>query len=469
MNFNLLKRKNLIIIVILACVFLIKIFLVTKLNGLGWEADEYMHFLEAKTLYTNFPANLSIGVGVWSKPGYIYFYGLIISIFNISSLVQAQIITIVLTLITSWLILKILDELKCSFKVQVLGLMLTNFSFLMFRGSLSIMTESIFALFLTAAIYFFVKKKMNLSALMFGLLPLVRIEGLFFVLGGIIISLIYQIRNSKFKIQNFLDFFIRALNLIIPTLVWDFFGFIMTGRIFYIIDSGYPLGAGKYGHGGYPYYIEGFLKIDPIIFILFAISAVYIFKYFKEKSWVKVGITSSFVIFFFLQIIFWKFGLFGTAGLMRYFVTVLPLAIISIGLFFDNFFKSTKDKLENYLIVFVVCGLQIFFTCLLFIRGGVVFNQQTKAVIEPGIEQAGMWLSKYVDANTKVYADIPEVLYFAHRDLNNSTIFGGTEAYQKDEKAVYVFKKSIERKDEFFDYLKGDVWSFSDNVYIVLH
>lgn len=455
MNFNLLKHKNLIIILILACVFFVKIFFLTKLNGLGWEADEYMHFLEAKTLFTNFPQNLDIGIGVWSKPGYIYIYGLLISIFNISSLINAQIITIVLTLLTSWLILKILAELKCSFKVQILGLILTNFSFLMFRGSLSIMTEPIFALFLTAGIYFLLKNKFSLSTLMFGLLPLVRIEGLFFVV-LMIIYLIYKKQITK------------ILFLITPTIIWNFLGFLMTGRFLYIVDNGYPLSAGKYSHGGWPFYIEGFMKIDPIIFVLFLISAVYIFRYFKNKEWVKFGIVSSFLLFLLLQIVFWKYGLFGTAGLMRYFVPVLPLAIISIGLFFEQIFKSSKDKLENYLIVLVVCGIQIVFTSLLFIRGGLVFNQETRAQTQTGIREAGSWIEQYVDLNTKVYSDIPDVIYFANRDLNNSTIFGVDSAYENKESAVYVFKKSTAREDSFFDNLEGsEVVNFSDNVYVV--
>ncbi|MFS8130973.1 MAG: hypothetical protein ACMG57_03265 [Candidatus Dojkabacteria bacterium] len=422
---------------------------------MGWEADEYMHFLEAKTLLTNFPHNLSIGIGVWSKPGYIYIYGMLITIFNITSLLNAQIITIVIGLITSWLILKILAELKCSFKIQILGLILTNFSFLMFRGSLSIMTEPIFALFLTAGIYFLVKQKFGLSALMFGLLPLVRIEGLFFVA----LLIVYVIYKKKFS---------KIVFLITPTIIWNFLGFLMTSKFFYIVDSGYPLSAGKYSHGGYPYYVEGFMKIDPIIFVLFLISAVYIFRYFKNKQWVKFGVVFSFLLFLFLQIIFWKFGLFGTAGLMRYFVTVLPLAIISISLFFEHIFGSIKNRFESCLIVFVICVLQVFFTTVLFMRGGLVFNQQTRAVVEPGVIEAGDWVGKYVSSDTKVYSDVPEVIYFAGRDLNNSTIFGGHEAYLRGENAVYIFKKSTAFDNSFFDNLKGsEVVNFSNNVYVV--
>jgi len=455
MNFNLLRNKNLIIIFVIAVIFITKIFFLTKLNGLGWEADEYMHFLEAKTLFTNFPHNLNIGIGVWSKPGYIYLYGFLITLFNITSLLSAQIITVVLTLLTSWLILKILAELKCSFKVQLLGLILTNFSFLMFRGSISIMTEPVFALFLTAGIYFLLKRRMNLTALMFGLLPLVRIEGLFFIL----ILIAYVVYKKQFN---------KILILIIPTLIWNFLGALITGKLFYIINSGYPLTPGKYSHGGWPYYIEGFMKIDPIIFILFVISAVYIFRYFKEKHWIKFGVIFSFLLFFALQIIFWKFGLFGTAGLMRYFVTVLPLAVISICLFLNEVFVSQKSKIENILIVLVICGLQVFFTGFLFMRGGLIFNQQTRSVVEPGVMEAGDWIKKNVSPNTKVYSDIPEVIYFAGRDLNNATIFGGDIEYSNNEKAVYIFKKSTSRENSLFDNLKGnEVVNFSDNVYVV--
>ncbi len=455
MNFNLLRNKNLIIILVIAVIFITKIFFLTKLNGLGWEADEYMHFLEAKTLFTNFPNNLNIGLGVWSKPGYIYIYGLLITVFNISSLLNAQIITICIGLLTSWLILKILAELKCSFKVQLLGLILANFSFLMFRGSLSIMTEPIFALFLTAGIYFVLKKKLSLGSLAYGLLPLIRIEGLFFI----VIMTIHLIRTKKYA---------KILYLITPTIIWNFLGFLMTGRFFYIFNNGYPIEPGKYGHGGYPYYFEGFMKIDPIIFILFAISAVYIFKYFKAKEWLKFRIIFAFLLFLFLQVILWKFGLFATAGLMRYFVTVLPLAILSIAIFLEHIFKTSKDRLENYLIIFVICGVQIFFTVLLFMRGGLVFNQQVRSSIEPGIIEAGEWVNKYVEYSTKIYSDVPEVIYFAGRDLNNSTIFGGDAAYAKNESAVYVFKKSTSRENSFFDNLKGsEVVNFSDNVYVV--
>ena len=466
MNFNLLKNKNLIVFVLISGIFISKIFFLTKLNGLGWEADEYMHFLEAKTLFTNFPNNLDIGIGVWSKPGYVYLYGILITIFNITSLIQAQIITILLGLITGWLVLKILEALKCSFKIQILGLVLVNFSFLMFRGSLSIMTEPIFALFLTAGIYFLLKNKFNMAALMIGFLPLVRIEGLFFVATGLMIIIVSKFRQQHFEASSFE--LRHLIPLLIPTVIWNFLGFLMTNRFFYVVDSGYPLTPGKYGHGGWPYYFEGFLKLDPVIFILFVISAVYIYRFFRKKDWIKFGIVFSFLLFFVLQVIFWKFGLFATAGLMRYFVTVLPLAIIAIALFFERLFKTSKDSLEKYLIVFAICFIQIFFTVMLFMRGGIVFNQQTRAQIEPGIKEAGQWIHEYVSSDEKLYADVPEVIYFAGRDLNNSTIFGVNEALAKNESAIYVFKRGIERENSFFDKLPGvEIVSFNDNVFIV--
>ncbi|MEP7104005.1 MAG: hypothetical protein ABI721_04835 [Candidatus Dojkabacteria bacterium] len=462
---QLLRNKSLIILLILCGIFLVKIFLLTKLNGFGWEADEYMHFLEAKTLFTNFPHNLNIGIGVWSKPGYIYLYGLVIMVFGITNLFPVQILTILLTLLTSYLVLKILEVLKCNFQIQILGLVLTNFSFLMLRGSLSIMTEPIFALFLIAGIYFLLKKKFKLSSLMFGLLPLVRIEGLFFVV-IFIVYLIYDLRLKKFI--NFKSYFLNLILLLLPTIIWDFFGFLMTGRIFYIIDSGYPLTVGKYGHGGYPYYLEGFFKLDPLIITLFMISAVYIFKYFRNKKWIEFGIIFSFSLFFLLQVLFWKFGLFGTAGLMRYFITVIPLAIISICLFFNEILVGLKSRIESSLIIIMICILQVIFSGLIFTRGGLIFNQQTRSQIEPGITEAGDWLRSYVKADEKIYADVPEVIYFANRDLNNATIFGVDDAFNNKEKAVYIFKKSSERSEDFFKELKGsEVVNFDNNVYIV--
>lgn len=438
MNFNLSTRKNLIVLLTLSFIFIFKLILLQRLQGFGWEPDEYMHFLELKTIFTNFPDNLHIGLGVWSKPLYAYPIGLIVSIFNIQSLEAVQVIGILIFLVSSVLVFRILREMGYRFIIAMAGLVLMNFSFLLFRGSLSIMTEGVFALALLIGIFLILKKRYLLASLSIGLLPLVRIEGLLFVA----FTFIYFL-SIKLPIKQLIS---KGLVLALPTFAWNLLGFINFGLPLFIFSGGYPLYAGKYGHGGFSYYFKGFIALEPILFIALILGIPLVLKFYREKRKIELFIFTSFWFFFGSQVILWKYGLFGTAGLMRYFITVLPLAILLVCFFLNEVnLRALKKRLNMMIFVLILLIIQTGFSLTIYSRGGIVFYQHITGVMNEDFKIIGEFIKELEDKF--IYADIPEVIYYAGRDLNSATIFDVDKYLREQTTGIYILKESFREKN----------------------
>ena len=100
-----LKNKRNILIAVLLSIFIIKVLTIISFNNTDWEPDSYMHFLQAKTVWLNFPSNLPIGLSVWAKPLFIYPMGLIINLLNQNTFFVVQLINTLIFLLISYLVI----------------------------------------------------------------------------------------------------------------------------------------------------------------------------------------------------------------------------------------------------------------------------------------------------------------------------------------------------------------------------
>lgn len=432
MNFwQRIPRKILIIIVVtLGLVVIGKVLAIASWGDTGWEPDSYMHFLELRTIFSDFPNNLSMGLGVWTKPLYAYPFAFLTTVFDWQSLMPLQILNVIVVAITSLFVFDSVKRLTKSNALAYLGLILTNITYLSFRSSLTMLTEPMFMLVLAISFNLLQRKRYGWSSLLIGLSVLGRIEGLWFVaLWGLYLLLIKD---------NWKDLTKQWIVMILPTFVWNLLGFLVTGRVLFILDQGYPTTAGKYGYGGIMHYLEGFIDIDPLLLILFALGALSAWRYLLSKDWLKLlpfAATSSFIL---LQVIFWKFGLFGTAGLMRYFAGIVPLMIIASLLFWHDYAAQLfTKKSTSVLFVLIIIGLQLAISVRLLAKGDLAGGQRLNPRYENTLAQAGHWIADNAEAQEFVYADRPEVLYYAGRDLRTSA--NRVDPLWKDTPGVYVW------------------------------
>lgn len=422
-------NDNRLAVIILTVIFILKLIFVFSLNNVDWEPDSYMHFLELKTIYSNFPNNLDLGLGVWTKPLYAYLFGIPVTIFSANSFFIVQILNLLIFAVIGYIIFKITQILFKNKMLSYLTIILTSFSLTLFKSSTSSLTEPIFTLFLVLGFYFSLKNRFEISSVLIGLSILGRIEGLFFI-GIYFFYILFKIKKPKLLS-------IHLLLLSLPGLMWNFLGYLQTGYPIYIFDNGYPSTPGAYGYGEFYSIAWQFITREPIIFLI-SLGAIIIFlKNFKKLTYryeLSLLYSWSFIFIAIQSILWWK-GLFGSAGLMRYFVSIIPFMIILLIFLISSLIKRDhKIKLTAYFL-----SVSQIIILLIFILG-IIPGKQEYPVVDSELVEAGQWVKENVNQETFLASDRPEIIYYADRDLNNSTIFY-KEILAKREKGIYIWTK----------------------------
>jgi len=428
------SRKNLVVFIVLIIIFIIKLIAVLNFNNKDWEPDSYMHFLELRTVFNNFPHNIHVGLGVWSKPLYTYFLGFIVYLFNIDKLIYVQIVNIIIFLIIAYLVYRIVNKLYSNFYLSLLSIFLISFSLTLFKSSTSTLTDAIFTLTLTLGFYFIIFEKIELSSLFFGISILGRIEALYFI-SIYLLWLVYKtFKDKKALVINFVI-------TLLPLIVWNFIGYLRTKNILYILKSGYPTTPGIYGYGGWLHYPKLFITKEFLITLLFGIGvAILIKNILKSKNITKdFKIEKSFAIviiigFILIQIVLWKYGLFATAGLMRYFVSVIPFMVI---IACEALVVVFNLKISSYnSLIFFIGFAQLSFVFIAF--SGIINSIKDYPDVDKELIDSGVWVKKNITAKTFVGADRPEMIYYAGRDLTNTTDFY-KDQINKSKPGIYLW------------------------------
>ncbi len=429
MDFSKIDKKKLLIL-ILCFIFIIKIVTAISFNNSDWEPDSFMHFLELRTVFSNFPNNLILGLGVWTKPLYAYTFGLLVQLFNIKDILFVQIFNICISLLISFIVYKIVLKLFGNFKVALLSIIFSSFGLTLFISSTSALTDQLFSLMLVLSAYFALNKKYLLGSLFVGLSVLGRIEGLYFV---VIYDLwmLFEQRNLSPKIS------LQWLTSVIPVFIWNLLGFLNTGLILYIFQAGYPAERGVYGYGSILSYPKQFALGEFIIGSLFILGTIYFLRkkpenrfYYRFLMYIWV-LFSGFLI---IEAILWKFGMLGSAGLMRYFVGVLPFMIIVSS--YGVIWMVSKTNFRNLLLISLFAAQIIFLYLHL---GGVIF-QKSWVEDNSDFKIAGEWINQNVPTDEFLYADRPETIYYSERNLD-SAMLSFEPQWSRGDKGIYVWSK----------------------------
>jgi len=455
-----IEGKQIAIFTILITFFFKLYLIVFQIGNKDWEPDSYQHFLELKTVYSNFPHNLDIGIHVWSKPLYSYILGIPVKLFDLDNFLGIQIINLLIFSFIAFLVYKIAKQIYKNESVGLFALIATLFSFLLFKSSITALTEPIFTLTLVLGFYFIIKEKFSLASIFFGLSVLGRIEGLFFV-GIYNLWLIYKfgilsyLKHSsqpeagpplagvlKVLTNKFVKYLIVCWILtLLPVLIWNFIGFLDTGRLFFIFDNGYPTVAGQYGYGSWLDFPKRLLLQEPLIMVLFVASFFIFIKRFRKLEYMK-ELLMAFILFSgftFTQMYFWVIGQFGSAGLMRYLISVMPFAIIFSCLCIDFALQRIKNKNFHSFAILSFITILILTLAAHFLALGPLSSKWI--TFEPEFKEAGEYIKENYNEDIYLYTDRPEVIYYSDRDLQMSTIFYKFQ-YDNGAPGVYVWTES---------------------------
>lgn len=393
------------------------------LGGFGFEPDSYLHFLQAEAVYSQFPDNLSIAADVWAKPLYTLVHGAWLSLLPDPSLEEAKILNVIIVALCSILVFAISKQLKLSNLYALAAALISNLDFLVFRSSITVLTEPIFTLVFLSSIYLWLKDKRILSALIIGISVLGRLEALLFVgIWGLMIA-IKAWQRKKLSTKDIA----AIVLLVVPTLMWNLVGYLLTDRPLFLISDGYPTEAGVYGFGHPLYYMEGLYVQAGIVTTLVTLAAI---NCYKKWDWEKFDkrwhfLTIILTSFILVQSLLFTFGLFGTAGLLRYFIPIMPLLAIIAVAFLQDLAKRIdwdyRQQISFLAVVIVFIGLG---SITILQNGGFFKGLDNRPADRQGFRQVSndpeVQLLLEQD-DVFLYSNRPEVIYYADYSLNSAS------------------------------------------------
>ncbi|MFY0643621.1 MAG: hypothetical protein JXR19_04075 [Bacteroidia bacterium] len=198
-----------------------------------------------------------------------------------------------------------------------LAVLLTFSAPLYFLVQSSGLTEPLFALFLTASIYYLKKDQLWLSLVLLSFLPFVRSEG--WIIAPIVI--IYLISLKKFKWIPI---------LLIGTVVYGIIGHFYYDDFLWMFNQNPYSGAEeKYGSGNWLHF---FNQLPYVIGIpLFTLVLIGLYDGFYRAVRSQMSLHEFFLIYgialgyFMAHTVFWAEGLFHSFGLNRVLIVIIPL------------------------------------------------------------------------------------------------------------------------------------------------
>ena len=445
------KRYQLVLLLLLA--FSIRVFFIEYFGDVGFEPDSYLHFLFSQSSFARLPTSLNYAVGVWAKPLFTLFSGFAIWVTGIDSLWIVKLLNASIWLLTGGLVYRFTQQLGLTEAAGLISVILTEFSFLGFRASIGSLTEPLFTFFVLAASVSLYAKHYRLFCLLVSLSILVRSEGL--VLLPVWTISLWFIHHRR-RLDDLL------LIALFPVL-WNAWGYIESGDLTFIITSGYPISeTHQYGQGTWIYYLQGLLQYEPLLSPLAFLGIVFTVR--ESKYLVLHVLISTFFVF---NVVAWRFGLFGTAGLLRYFVPVIPwMAVYAASAFSFNPLVNAYRESSFHRLFFLF--VQMAFTIFVVISHTEGYNLYNSPTVHHALIDAGRWIHNYYP-DDYLYSSHPAVLYYADRDFYTGAM-KTTLSNDMVRDSIVAFEDGF-GSTEFLDYLRKTplLKEFGDYVFLYDH
>ena len=276
-------------------------------DGTGDTGDSVSHYLFAKYA----PKHPELYFDHWAKPVFV----LLASPFAQFGFIGMKIFNSCVVLLTILTTHNIAKALK--FRNAIIVSFILICTPLYFTLTFSGLTEPLFALVVSISILLLLKDKYVAASILISFLPFIRSEGLIFI--GIFA--IYFAFKCKWKMLPF---------LVVGHLIYSFLGYFIHHYLLCVIrEIPYAHLDSIYGNGTLFHFSEKlFYLLGLPIYFLFVIGLIAIYwDAIKKKSNLneQVLLALGFLTFFIAHSLFWFLGIFGSMGLLRVFICVMPI------------------------------------------------------------------------------------------------------------------------------------------------
>ena len=291
-------------------------------DGTGDTGDSVSHYLFAKYA----PKHPELYFDHWAKPVFV----LLASPFAQFGFTGMKIFNSCVVLLTIFTTYHIAKTLK--FRNAIIVSFILICTPLYFTLTFSGLTEPLFALVVSISILLLLKDKYIAASILISFLPFIRSEGLIFI--GIFA--IYFAFKCKWKMLPL---------LVVGHLIYSFLGYFFHHDLLWVIrEIPYAHLDSVYGNGTLFHFSEKlFYLLGLPIYFLFVIGLIAIcWDAIKKKSNLneQVLLALGFLSFFIAHSLFWFLGIFGSMGLLRVFICVMPI-IALVALKGYNFITET--------------------------------------------------------------------------------------------------------------------------------
>ena len=359
-------------------------------NGTGDSGDSVMHYLFAKYA----PKHPELFFHHWAKPVFV----LLASPFAQFGFDGMKVFNALATLGTIFLTYKIAERLKLqnSFAVMIMLIFSPMYFVLTFSG----LTEPLFALFLATGVYLVTKRNYTAATLLFSFLPFVRSEGLI-ILG---VFGIYLMIRQKWK---------QIPLLAVGHVVYSVAGYFVHHDLLWVFrEIPYARLDSVYGRGELTHFAKQLffiLGLPSLILLIFgAISIVKDVIKGKESRVLPVIVLGGFLAFFLAHSLFWYLGIFGSMGLTRVFICVMPLMglmmLKGLNLLTEEIIpkKNNLDKIFRTAILVYIIAFPFTKT-----HGAIVFERDLELSVD---QKAAIEMGKFLHQE---YTKLPRTAYEA--------------------------------------------------------
>ena len=235
-----------------------------------------------------------------------------------------------------------------------LVLFILSFSPLYYVLTYSALTEPLFAAILALSIYLMIESKLKWALILISFLPFVRSEGL--ILIAVFVFYLFQIEEIK-----------KTIYLLLGSVVYSIAGYFVYHDFLWVFTKiPYATIEHVYGSGSIFHFAQQlFYIIGAPICALFVVGLLSLLvNFFQKKIHPEIHyiILAGFISFFIAHTLFWYLGIFGSMGLQRVFIAVMPLiGIIALeGFNFIFHFIQVNRMAKNLIKTLIILYLVIF-------------------------------------------------------------------------------------------------------------
>ncbi len=277
------------------------------------QQDGGYHFLFARWAW----AHPQMFVGVWSRPLFTLLYAFPAQL----GYPAAKLFSALISLLTAWQTWRLAEEVKLERAPLTIPLIFLQPSF--FLICTDTMTELLFAVVFVIALRLHLRGRINAGMLMASLLILARPEGFF-------LGLLWGVWVLNREPRNWWRRLPSTVLLATGALVWWLAAWLITRDPLFIKHNwptDWAATGTAYGTGALWSYA---IKLPEIVGLWLLAPFLYGLTLLLTRRKLST-ITSTFLFFFILHSILRTYGLFGSAGYPRYFVSISPaIALITL-------------------------------------------------------------------------------------------------------------------------------------------